>query len=124
MRGDRDGAIPILQGAVTEMLEAQQLSYGLIATVVLVEVLLDRGTDEDVAEAESAVDRVARLLPDEGLVLRDICLLGLRTLILHARGDDAAYRESATRYRAMAKLLGFEGHIAMAEAMEVSQGVR
>ena len=123
MRGDRDGAIPNVRRAVTEMLEAQQLSYGLIATIALVEVLLDRGTEDDVAEADSAVDRVARLLPDEGLVLRDILLLGLRTLILRARGDDVAYRESATRYRAMAKSLGFEGHIAMAEAMEVSQGV-
>jgi hypothetical protein len=58
------------------------------------------------------------------LVLRDIVLLRLRTLILLARGDDVAYRASAMRYLTMAKSLGFEGHIATAEAMQMSQGVR
>jgi class 3 adenylate cyclase/ABC-type transport system involved in cytochrome c biogenesis ATPase subunit len=124
MRGDRDGAIPILRRAVTDVLEAQQLTNGFIATIALVDVLLARGTEDDVAEAEGAIARVERLLPDEGLVLRDISLLGLRTLILRARGNDVAYRESVTRYRSMAKSLGFDGHIAMAEAMSVSQGVR
>jgi hypothetical protein len=124
MRGERESAIPTLRRAVTDMLEAQQFTYGLIATAVLVEVLLDRGTEDDVVEADSAVDRAARLLADEGLVLRDIVLLRLRTLILLARGDDVAYRASAMRYLTMAKSLGFEGHIATAEAMQMSQGVR
>jgi hypothetical protein len=43
---------------------------------------------------------------------------------LLARGDDVAYRASAMRYLTMAKSLGFEGHIATAEAMQMSQGVR
>jgi hypothetical protein len=47
----------------------------------------------------------------------EITLLRLRALLAHARGDDAAYRDLANRYRAMAESLGFEGHIAMAEAM-------
>ena len=52
-----------------------------------------------------------------GLVIRDIWLLRLRALLARARGDDVAYRDLAIRYRAMAKSLGFEGHIAWAEAM-------
>jgi hypothetical protein len=34
-----------------------------------------------------------------------------------AHGDDTAYRDYRDRYRAMAKTLGFEGHIAWAESM-------
>ena len=58
-----------------------------------------------------------RLPADEGLVLRDLYLLRLRALLARARGDDVAYRDLVDRYRAMAKSLGFEGHIAMAQAM-------
>ena len=38
----------------------------------LVELLLDRGTEGDVAEAQSAIDRAANVPADEGLVLRDV----------------------------------------------------
>ena len=44
-------------------------------------------------------------------------LLRLRTLLAPARGDESAYRDYRDRYRDMAKTLGFEGHIAWAEAM-------
>jgi hypothetical protein len=54
---------------------------------------------------------------DEGLVIRDIWLLRLRALLARARGDDLAYRDLVRRYQDMAKMLGFEGHIAWAEAM-------
>ena len=37
-----------------------------------------------------------------------------------ARDDDVAYRDLVSRYRAMAESLGFEGHIAWAEAMTQS----
>jgi class 3 adenylate cyclase len=33
------------------------------------------------------------------------------------QADDPAYRDLVNRYRTMAKALGFEGHIAMADAM-------
>jgi hypothetical protein len=54
---------------------------------------------------------------DEGLVTRDFWLLRLRALLAQARGDAAAYAHFRDRYRDMAKTLGFEGHIAWAEAM-------
>jgi len=50
----------------------------------------------------------------------DIWLLRLRALLARARGDDVAYRDLVGRYRAMAGSLGFEGHIAWAEAMIAS----
>ena len=39
-------------------------------------------------------------------------------MIAKARGDEAAYYEMRGRYRTMARSLGFEGHIAWAEAMQ------
>ena len=45
-------------------------------------------------------------------------MLRMRALLSHARGDDAAYCEFRDRYRDMAESLGFEGHIAMAKAMD------
>jgi hypothetical protein len=47
----------------------------------------------------------------------DITLLRLRALLARARGDDAPHRDLATRYRAKAESLGFEGHLDWAEAM-------
>jgi hypothetical protein len=49
--------------------------------------------------------------------MRDIWLLRLRALLARARGDDTTYRDYRDRYRDMATSLGFEGHIAWAEAM-------
>ena len=71
-RGDRDGAIPLMRAAVEHLVrEGQLLAWGVPATGVLVETLLERGADADVVEAEAAIDRLARL-PAEGLVLRDV----------------------------------------------------
>ena len=51
------------------------------ATGVLVETLLDRGAESDVAEAEAAIERLATAPADEGLVIRDVWLLRLRALL-------------------------------------------
>jgi hypothetical protein len=116
--GDRDGAIPLMCTAVDRLFrEGRLLGWGIPTTGVLVETLLDRRADGDVAEAESAIDRLATAPADEGLVIRDVWLLRLRALLARAHGDDTAYRDYRDRYRDMARTLGFEGHIAWAEAM-------
>jgi class 3 adenylate cyclase len=116
--GDRDGAIPQMRAAVDHLFrEGQLLNWGIPATGVLVETLLDRGAESDLAEAESAIERLAATPADEGLVIREIWLLRLRALLTRARGDDVAYRDLVSCYRAMAESLRFEGHIAWAEAM-------
>ena len=97
--------------------EGQLLEWGIPATGVLVETLLDRGTDGDVAEAEAAIDRLATAPADEGLVIREIWLLRLRALLARAHGDAAAYAHFRDRYLDMARTLCYEGHIAWAEAM-------
>jgi hypothetical protein len=97
--------------------EGRLLLWGIPATGVLVEALLDRGADADVAEAEAAIERLSAAPAEAGLVIREIWLLRLRALLARAHGDDTSYREYGDRYRDMAKTLGFEGHIAWAEAM-------
>ena len=84
---------------------------------VLVQTLLDRGADSDVTEAEAAIERLAAAAAEEDLALRDVWLLRLRGLLARARGDDVAYRDLVGRYREMAESLGYEGHIAWAEAI-------
>jgi hypothetical protein len=117
-RGDRDEAIPLMRAAADHLFrEGQLLLWGIPGTGVLVETLLDRGADADVAEAEAAIERLAEAPADEGLAMRDIWLLRLRALLARARGDDTAYRDYRDRYSDMATSLGFEGHIAWAEAM-------
>ena len=69
----------------------QLLAWGLPATGVLVETLLERGADADVAEAEAAIDRLAAAPADDGLVIREIWLLRLRALLARAHGDAATY---------------------------------
>jgi hypothetical protein len=95
----------------------QLLQWGMAATGVLVETLLDRGAESDVAEAEAAIERLAAAPADEGFVAREIWLLRLRALLARAHGDAATYAQLRDRYRDMAKTLGFEGHIAWAEAV-------
>jgi len=115
--GDRDDAISLMRAAVDDLFrQGQLLGFGG-ATGVLVETLLDRGGDGDVAEAEAAIERLAAAPADDGLVIHDIWLLRLRALLARAHGDDTAYRDYRDRYRDMARSLGFEGHIAWAEAM-------
>ncbi len=117
-RGARDEAIQLMRASTERLVrEGQLLAWGVAATGVLAQTLLDRGADGDVAEAEAAIERLAVASADEGLVIRDIWLLRLRALLARAHGDAAAYAELRDRYRDMAKTLGFEGHIAWAEAM-------
>ena len=52
-RGDRDAAIPVMRKAVDEMHQAGRLFYGVWGTGVLVETLLERGAEGDLAEAQA-----------------------------------------------------------------------
>jgi class 3 adenylate cyclase len=117
-RGERDEAISIMRAAADHQFhEGLLLLWGVAATGVLVETLLERATGADVAEAELAVERLAAAQAADDSALRDIWLLRLRALLARARRDDVVYRDLANRYRAMAESLGFEGHIDWAKAM-------
>jgi class 3 adenylate cyclase len=116
--GDGDDAVLRIRTVIDHLIrEGQLLAWGIPATGVLVETLLDRSAENDVAEAEAAIERLASAPTEEGAVIRDVWLLRLRALLARARGDAATYRDFRDRYRDMAKTLGYEGHIAWAEAM-------
>jgi hypothetical protein len=107
-----------MRAAVDDLVRTGQLlQWGIPATGALVETLLDHGAEIDVDEAEAAIERLAAAPTSDGLVIRDIWLLRLRALLARAPGDEAAYRDLRDRYRAMANSLGYEGHMAWAEAM-------
>jgi hypothetical protein len=116
LNGNAEGALPVMRGAVDTLFNNGQLTVCMWATSLLVVALLDRGTEGDVLEAESAIDRLAAA-PIDDLVVRDVTELRLRALAAKARGDEAAYRDYRDRYRAMANDFGFEGHMAWAAAM-------
>ena len=85
---------------------------------VLVEITASPRNRQDVAEAAGR-DRQVGGLSDRrpGLCCDELPLLRLRALLARAHGDAKAYADLRDRYRDMAKTLGFEGHIAWAEAM-------
>jgi adenylate cyclase len=108
-------AAAIARPTVAHLFDCGEVLFRGPATRVLAESLLRRGTEQDLQEAQTAIDRLAACPTDTRFVLYE--LLRLRALLARARGDDARYREYRDRYRDMAKTLGFEGHIAWAEAM-------
>jgi hypothetical protein len=116
-RGDREDAVAVLRTAVDDSFTSGQLPHCFLATRALVETLLDRPDDGDVAEAEAAIERLEAAPAEDGLALREVWLLRLRALLARARGDEVTYREFRDRYRDMASSLGFEGHMEWAEAM-------
>jgi class 3 adenylate cyclase len=116
-RGDRDAAILTMRNAVGQLDQEGRLGYRVWGTGALVEALLERGAEGDLAEAQEAIDRLAELSAHDGSAIREIALLRLRALLARVRGDDVGYRDLVSRYHAMAQSLGFEGHIAWAEAM-------
>jgi adenylate cyclase len=113
--GDYDGALPQIRLSVEEMFIRRQFTYALGAAALLVETLIRRGKESDLAEAEGVVERLAAV-PGAEWVARDIMVLRLRTLLAKARGE-AGYRGLRDRYRALAASLSFEGHMHSAEAM-------
>ena len=115
--GDHDSAVAMTRKAVNDAFPEGQLPVGFVGLAELAAMLLDRSTERDLVEADEAIDRMANVPLDHGCAVRDIFLLRLRALLARARGDDVAYRDFADRYRAMAESLGFEGHMALAEAM-------
>lgn len=119
-RGDHDAAIPVMRSAVHELRMKARFGWGIGGTGALVETLLERGTDADVAEAQLEIQQLANVGSVKYAAIGEIILLRLRALLARTRGDTAAYRDLTNRYRAMAESLGFEGHMAWAEAMTVA----
>ncbi|OBH59117.1 adenylate/guanylate cyclase domain-containing protein [Mycobacterium sp. E2479] len=116
--GDPDGAIELLRPSVEDQYARPEHVIVGATTAALVKALVRRGRPADLLEAQAAIDRLAALPIEPGFVLHDLWLLSMRAAVAQAQGDEAAYRDHRDRYRNMANSLGFQGHIALAEAME------
>ncbi len=115
--GDPDGAIELLRPSIEEQYARPERVIVGATVAALVKALAYRGRPADLLEAQAAIDRLAALPTEPGFVMQDLWLLSMRAVMAQAHGDEAAYRDHRDRYRDMANSLGFEGHIAWAEAM-------
>ena len=105
-----------MRQAVDDLHQAGRPFFGVWGTGVLVETLLERGAEGDLAEAQEAIDRLANLSADDGSAMRDITLLRLRALLARAHGDETAYRDFGIATARWRHQLGFEGHMKWADA--------
>ncbi|WP_369816176.1 adenylate/guanylate cyclase domain-containing protein [Mycobacterium sp. 852014-52144_SCH5372336] len=112
-----DGALERIRRATDDVFVSGNFSNGEVCTQTLVELLLARGTNEDVAEAEAAIERLSRTLPAAKWAIRDVVVMRLRALLARAYGDEPTYREMKRRYRTLANDFGFEGHMSLAAEM-------
>jgi hypothetical protein len=116
--GDRDSAITLMRSAVNDLARQRQLlGWGIPATGLLVSALLDRRTNDDVAQAKAAVAELERASAEEDLAMREIWVVRLQALLARADGEDTVYRDYRDRHRDMAKTLGYQGHIDWAETL-------
>jgi adenylate cyclase len=115
--GDLEQAVRSASQVVDDSYHEGVLIWMALATNVLVEALLQRRAERDLGEAQNAIDRLAAVPTDPGFVVNEIWLLRMRAMMAKARGDDATYRQYRDRYRKRSNDLGFEGHIAWAQAM-------
>jgi adenylate cyclase len=105
------------RATVNELTESGEVLICGAANAAFVTALLLRGNDTDMDEAQAAIDRLAAPSVEPGFVVNELSLLRMRVLVARAQGDDTAYRDLVDRYHGMAKMLGFQGHTAWAEAM-------
>ncbi len=116
--GEFDNAIALAGTVLDELFDSGSMLWRGPATTVLVEALLNRGLEGDMAAARAAIERLAAVPTESGYVLHDVPLLRLRALVARADGDDEAYRGFAAQYRVMAESCEFEAHQAIASSME------
>ena len=115
--GDVDGAVEDSRKVFNELLDTGGMLWHGPAITILVESLLTRGGDTDLLEAHDAIGQLEAVPTEPGLVFHELPLLQVRTLLAQAYGDAVLYRNFFERYRATARSVGFEGHMASANAM-------
>ncbi|MCV7409903.1 adenylate/guanylate cyclase domain-containing protein [Mycobacterium florentinum] len=115
--GDLDGAIDLVSRILNAQFEAGTMMFRAPATTALVETLLARNGPGDIEAAQRAIDRLADVPVEPGFVLHEIPVLRLRALLARVHGDESGYRQFLQRFRARAQDVGFEGYVALADAM-------
>ena len=113
---DIDGAIELARAALDNLIASGEKGFRGVATTVLVESLLLRGADGDIAEAQAAIERLAAVPTDPGTSCTNCpCVdAGTASTCPRRRGRLPGLSRSLPRHRTT---LGFEGHMKWAEAM-------
>ena len=93
--GDVDDAINRMRTALDLLFERGQFAWGVVASGIFVETLLDRGGEGDLAEAQAVTDRMATAPLEMASECLDLWLLRVRAMLAQARGDETAYRRVA-----------------------------
>ncbi|OBF81500.1 cyclase [Mycobacterium sp. 852002-51163_SCH5372311] len=106
--GHLDEAVELARTVVESSYAKGEMTWRWSAVTALVEALVARGTENDLCEAQSAIDRFAAVPTDPGYILNELPLLRLRGLLARARGDEAGHDEFTAQLRAKALALGFE----------------
>lgn len=114
---DQEGALESARVALERVISSGDRVHPPAVTAALVDLLLRRGSDVDLREAQAAVDRLAATTVEQGYVLQETWLLRLRALLARARGDEASYRDYRDRYLAVASSSGYEWHVKLATEM-------
>ena len=115
--GELDAAIELCRRVVDDLHASTGMLYLGMSSELLGELLLRRGQTGDLDEAGAAIDRLAAVPTEPGFMLHELPLLRLRTLLARAHRDETGYLDHAKDYAALANSLGFEGHVARADAM-------
>ena len=76
-----------MRTALDLLFERGQFAWGVVASAIFVETLLDRGGEGDLAEAEAVTDRMATAPLEMAPECLDLWLLRMRALLADARGD-------------------------------------
>jgi adenylate cyclase len=118
--GDLDGAVAMAQAVVHDEFDTGEMIWRGRATAALVELLLGRGTGDDLQHAQAAIDRLAADPTNPGFLLHELPLLRSRALLTRAHGDENSCRNFMERHRAKAAAAGFEALLATADATAVA----
>jgi class 3 adenylate cyclase len=117
--GTIDTVKPVMRQAVELLLTGRRIGYCVFGAATYVEALLEYGDEHDWVEARDIIERLVSLRGENDSAVLHITILRLRTLLARARGEEG-FLDLAGRYRTMAESLGFDGHIAWAEALQDS----
>ena len=124
-RGDLDGAIVQLRSAADDAFHSGNFAVAEGVTEVLVETLLARGGEGDVAAAEAAVDRLVAALPHASGTHTALVVLRLRALVARASGTSRHAANSSSTTASWRLRLAWKGsmHVGRGDAITRGQAV-
>jgi adenylate cyclase len=105
--GDLDGAVDMVRARLDGAYVSGDMIWRGRATEVLVQLLIERGSDGDREQAQAAIDRLAAVPVDPGFVLHELPILRSRALLALAQGDENSSRDLLEQHRARAAAVGY-----------------